>query len=53
LTGDCSGPGGTEQRVCIKGFEEWRMGEDALIAEARGHFNKADFHRQMAKRAMT
>jgi hypothetical protein len=51
LTGVNSGPGGTGQRVCIKGFEEWRMGEDALIAEARAHFNTADFLRQMAKSA--
>jgi hypothetical protein len=51
LTGVNSGPGGTGQRVCIKGFEEWRMGEDALIAEAQAHFNKADFQRQLAKGA--
>ncbi len=51
LTGIYSGPGGTGQHVCIKGFEEWQMGEDALIAESRGHFDKADFQRQMAKSA--
>jgi uncharacterized protein (TIGR02246 family) len=51
LTGVNSGPGGTGQRVCIKGFEEWRMGDDALIAESRGHFNKTDFQLQMAKSA--
>ena len=51
LTGVYSGPGGTGQRVCIKGFDEWRMGEDALIAESRVNFDKADFQRQMAKGA--
>ena len=49
LTGVNSGPGGTGQRVCIKGFDEWRMGEDALIAEGRVSWDKADFQRQMAK----
>src|SRR5450755_1333860 len=51
LTGSYSGPGGTGQRVCIKGYEEWRLGEDALIAESQGHFDKTDFQRQMAKSA--
>jgi hypothetical protein len=49
LTGVYSGPGGTGQRVCITGFEEWRMGEDGLIAESRVNFDKADFQRQMMK----
>jgi uncharacterized protein (TIGR02246 family) len=51
LTGTFTGPGGTGQRVCIKGYEEWRIGEDALIAESHGHFDKADFQRQMARSA--
>jgi hypothetical protein len=51
LTGVNSGPGGTGQRVCIKGFDEWRMGKDALIAEAQVNWDKADFQRQLAKGA--
>jgi hypothetical protein len=51
LTGVNSGPGGTGQRVCIKGFEEWRMGGDGLIAESHAHFSMADLQRQMAKSA--
>jgi hypothetical protein len=51
LTGVNSGPGGTGQRVCIKGFEEWRMGDDGLIAESRVNFDRADFQRQLAKSA--
>ncbi len=51
LTGVNSGPGGTGQHVCIKGFEEWRIGADALLEEARAHFNMPDFLRQMAKGA--
>ena len=49
MTGTYSGPGGTGQRVSIKGVEEWRMGKDGLIAESRGHFSMADLQRQMAK----
>lgn len=51
MTGVYSGPGGTGQRVCIKGLDEWRMGEDALIAESRVSFDTADFQRQMANGA--
>ena len=51
LTGVNSGPGGSGQRVCIKGIEEWRMGKDGLLAEARAHFNMPDFLRQLAKGA--
>jgi hypothetical protein len=53
MAGVNSGPGGTGQRVSVKGIEEWRMGEDGLIAESRGHFSIADFRRQMTNRAKT
>jgi hypothetical protein len=51
LTGVNSGPGGTGQRVCINGFEEWLMGGDGLIVESHAHFSMADLQRQMAKSA--
>jgi hypothetical protein len=51
LTGVNSGPGGTGQRVSIKGIEEWRMGKDGLIEESRNHFSIANFRRQMANGA--
>ena len=53
MTGANSGPGGTGQRVSIKGIEEWRMGKDGLIAESKGHFSVANFRRQMANGAKT
>jgi len=47
LVGTNTGPGGTGSRVCISGYEEWRIGPDGLIAESRGHFDEADYHRQL------
>src|SRR3989440_10922955 len=34
LVGTNNGQGGTGNRVRIKGFEEWSIGEDGLIAES-------------------
>ena len=47
LTGTNTGPGGTGQSVRISGSEEWRMGSDGLIAESKGHFDAADYQRQL------
>lgn len=47
LTGTNTGPGGTGRRVHISGFEEWRFGSDGLIARSRGHFDAADYARQL------
>jgi predicted ester cyclase len=47
LTGTNSGPGGTGQRVRISGYEAWRFGSDGLIAESLGHFDAADYQRQL------
>ena len=47
LTGTNTGPGGTGRSVRISGFEEWRMGADGMIAESTGHFDAADYERQL------
>ena len=47
LAGTNTVPGGTGKRVRISGFEEWRMGADGLIAESRGHFDSAEYQRQL------
>jgi len=47
LTGTNTGPGGTGKFVKISGFEEWRFGPDGLIAESLGHFDAADYKRQL------
>jgi len=48
LTGKNTGPGGTGRPVRISGYEEWTIGKDGLIAESTGHFDEADYRRQLA-----
>jgi hypothetical protein len=47
LIGTNTGPGGAGHRVRISGFESWRIGEDGLIASSQGHFDAADYQRQL------
>jgi nuclear transport factor 2 (NTF2) superfamily protein len=47
LTGSNTGPGGSGRSVRISGYEEWRFGEDGLIAESLGHFDELDYQRQV------
>jgi nuclear transport factor 2 (NTF2) superfamily protein len=47
LIGTNTGPGGRGQRVQISGFEKWRMGTDGLIAASEGHFDSAEYQRQL------
>jgi predicted ester cyclase len=50
LTGTNTGPSGTGRFVRISGFEEWRFDSDGLIAESNGHFDAADYQRQLNAR---
>ena len=50
LDGHNTGPGGTGAHVRISGYEEWRIGDDGLIAESLGHFDAADYRRQIEQR---
>jgi uncharacterized protein (TIGR02246 family) len=47
LTGTNTGPGGTGKAVRISGYEEWTIGPDGLILKSLGHFEEADYHRQL------
>ena len=47
LQGTNTGPGGAGNRVRISGFEQWRIGTDGLIAESLGHFDSAEYQRQL------
>lgn len=47
LSGTNTGPGGTGQRVHISGYEEWRIGSDSLVAESLGHYDSAEYQRQL------
>ena len=33
--------------VRISGFEEWTIGDDGLIAESQGHYDQAEYDRQL------
>jgi predicted ester cyclase len=47
LTGTNTGPGGTGKRVRISGYELWEIDNDGLIAESKGHFDSAEYERQL------
>ena len=46
-TGTNTGPGGTENAVDLRGFEQWTLAEDGLILESLGHFDDAEYQRQL------
>ena len=46
-TGRNTGPGGTGKSVRISGYEEWTIGADGLIAESKGHYDEAEYQRQL------
>jgi hypothetical protein len=48
-TGTNTGPGGKSHKVRISGFEKWRMGRDGLIASSQGHFDAAEYRRQLER----
>lgn len=48
LTGTNTGPGGTGRAVRISGYEIWQMSSDGRIAQSRGHFDAAEYQRQLA-----
>lgn len=47
LTGTNTGPGGSGRMVRISGYEEWTIGADGLIAASLGHYDAADYNRQL------
>jgi hypothetical protein len=47
LTGMNTGPGGSGKAIRISGYEEWTIGADGLIAESSGHFDEAEYWRQL------
>ena len=46
-TGTNSGPGGTGKSVRIKGYEEWTFNVDGLIVYSDGHYDEAEYQRQL------
>jgi predicted ester cyclase len=51
LTGTNTGPGGTGKRVRLSGYELWKIDSDGLIGESKGHFDAAEYERQLKEGA--
>ena len=49
LVGTNTGPGGTGHLVRISGLEEWQFDAEGLIARSFGHFDAADYQRQLER----
>jgi hypothetical protein len=46
-TGTNTGPGGTGRPVRITGYETWTLAPDGLIRESKGHYDEAEYDRQV------
>jgi nuclear transport factor 2 (NTF2) superfamily protein len=51
FTGTNTGPGGTGMPVRINGVEEWTVGDDGLVAQSQGHYDQAEYDRQLEEGA--
>jgi predicted ester cyclase len=49
ITGRNTGPGGSGKRVRISGYELWKIDNDGLIRESKGHFDSAEYERQLKR----
>ncbi len=47
FTGTNTGPGGTGKAVRIVGHEDWTIDDDGLIAASSGHYDAAEYARQL------
>lgn len=47
LTGTNTGAGGLGNAVRVSGHEEWTIGADGLLAASKGHFDEAEYNRQV------
>jgi len=47
FTGTNIGPGGKGNRVRISGYELWQINSDGLIGDSKGHFDAAEYERQL------
>ena len=47
LTGTNTGPNGTGNVVRINGYENWLLAPDGTIRESLGHFDEAEYQRQL------
>jgi len=47
LIGTNIGPGGAGNKVRTSGYELWKIDNNGLIAESKGHFDAAEYERQL------
>ena len=47
FTGTNTGPDGTGNKVRVSGFEEWTIDDDGLIGASLGHYDQAEYARQL------
>ena len=47
FNGTNTGPGDTGKTVRIRGYELWKFNSRGLIEESKGHFDAADYERQL------
>jgi SnoaL-like protein len=50
-TGMNTGPGGTGKAVRMNGYEEWTFSADGLISQSLGHYDEAEYQRQLKEGA--
>lgn len=48
FTGTNTGPGGTGRAVRVSGYEDWTLDDNGLIAASSGHYDAAEYARQLA-----
>lgn len=46
-TGTNTGPGGTGRPVRLSGYEEWTLNAAGQIADSKGHYDEAEYRRQV------
>jgi steroid delta-isomerase-like uncharacterized protein len=46
-TGTNTGPGGTGKSVRMTGYEEWTLDAHGRIVESKGHYDEAEYQRQL------
>jgi hypothetical protein len=47
LIGTNTGPSGAGNKVRVSGYELWKIDNDGLIRELKGHFDAAEYERQV------
>lgn len=47
FSGTNTGPDGTGNAVRFSGYEEWTLNDDGMITRALGHFDQAEYQRQL------